>query len=103
MLQLRSDLPEFWEQDNIQGATQVRHASRAARTGFKTDHAFDGGQVIKTPTSEIVLDINQFFGERVQIPVLFGVAVDLEPGEHDGFVGLMRNREISGQQFAWNA
>ena len=56
--QLASDLPQFREQHGLEGAAQVRHASRAAAASFEADDALDGGQVIEAPATEVILDIN---------------------------------------------
>lgn len=75
-----ADGPEFGEESEIESFLEVGDAGGAAGAGFEADDALDGFDVAEAPLMEDVFEVDEFFGEVVELPVFFRVAVDVEPG-----------------------
>src|SRR6185503_10427093 len=82
------EVPELGEQADLERLAQIHHALGAARAALEADDALDRRQVAETPLREAVLEVDELLGELVEVPVLLGVAVDLQPSLLDALVVL---------------
>ena len=71
----------------VEGRFQEADSARAAGAALEADDALHRLHVAESPLLEPVFQIDQLFGQFVQVKVLLGVAIDLEPGIAHGIVG----------------
>src|ERR1700730_15222640 len=93
--QLSPDLPELWEQHNVQHLAQISNAGRAAGTSLKSDDPLHRRHVVKTPAAEIILEIHQLFGKLVQFPEAGRVLIDRQPRVPDAVARFVRHGDIA--------
>src|SRR5688572_3648755 len=72
--------PQFREGALVERRAQISGAGRAAGAGLHADDALDGQDVLVAPGGECVIDIDQLFGELVELKPTLGILVDGEPG-----------------------
>ena len=95
----RAHPPELRKELDLQHALEVADAGRAASAPLEADDALDRRDVVETPASEIVLEVDQLFRELVEVPVVGGITVDLGPGAYQDFafdVRLGRRSSLRG-------
>src|SRR5205823_5858837 len=83
VLKLCSQLPEFRKKLDLEHLAQVGDARRAAGSTLQADDALDRRDVVEAPAAEIVLEIDQFFRQFVEQPVLRRRCVDGLPGRQN--------------------
>ena len=86
----RTHPPKFRKEFDLQHALEVTDSRRAACAPLEADDALDRRDVVETPASEIVLEVDQLFRELVEVPVVGWISVDLGPGAYQGFAFDMR-------------
>ena len=86
----RTHPPEFRKEFDLQHALEVADSRRAACATLEADDALDRRDVVETPASEIVLEVDQLFRELVEVPVVGWISVDLGPCAYQGFAFDMR-------------
>ena len=64
---------------------------------LETDDALHRGHVIEAPAAEIILEVDQLFGELIELPEMLGIAIDREPRGADAGVCRIRLRNITAQ------
>ena len=90
----RAHAPEFREKFDLQHALEIGDARGAAGAPLEADDALDRGDVVETPAPKIILEVDQFFRELVEVPVMGGVVVDHRPRLCEGLAFDMRLRRL---------
>src|SRR5437868_2912305 len=75
----RPSSPQLGKQHRLQQAAQVIHPRGAAGAALEADDTLHGGGVAEAPLAKGILQVHQFLGQLVELPMPVGMAIDLDP------------------------
>src|SRR6201987_5265489 len=80
-------LPELRKQHDIEHLAQIADATGAAGATLQSDDALDRGDVVEAPAAKIILEVDELFGELIDLPMRLRRSVDHLPGlDHGGIL-----------------
>ena len=98
-LETGAQVPEFGEKLDLEHPAQVGDTAGAAGAAFEADDPFDGGHMVEAPAAEVILKIDELFGQFVQFPMRVRGGVDLRPGGLDPRRFRPGLRKVAGNDF----
>ena len=99
LLQLGTDVPEFWEEAVRRDALEPTDSGGPSGSRFESKNPLHRNKMSPAVLREEVGDFGQILAEAIKLVLRNGVAVNLQPCFLDGRVGLVREGPVPLQQF----
>ena len=99
LLQLGTDVPEFWEEAVLRDALEPTDSGGPSGSRFESKNPLHRNKMSPAVLREEVGDFGQILAEAIKLVLRNGVAVNLQPCFLDGRVGLVREGPVPLQQF----
>src|SRR5262249_16349314 len=94
-LNLGAHVPQLGIEAQIECFLEVVHARSSAGAGLVADNALHCLHVAEAPEMKPVFELDKLFRELIEIPVRFGIVINLPPRLCDTRVGHVSLGEIS--------
>src|SRR3954468_3911325 len=94
--------PQFRKEPQLECFREIRNAASAACAALISDDAFDGLHVTKTPKLKFMVEVDELFGELIQVPMRLNAVVHREPRGGDLLTRLIWLRPIAIEIFLRN-